>query len=314
MTKQSVNEQTAVEYLLGGLSEQETERLDELVITDHDFMIMLKALENDLIDQYVRGELTGNKLQRFKSQYLTSSKRREKVKFAQSLLPILNAPSIEESPSRAPGFRTRWFNFGVGRSAFQWGLAAIALFLLFTTGYLIFENMNLRSQFIQVKSEQSALKIREQELERELAKQKSLDNEKANELVRVRERLKQLEEQLAGSEPPDVKLIAFNLSPQTRGTNKIRQLEIPSKIDSINFNLNLEADEFSIYRVTLKNPETNEVLWRSNKAKASANTVKVTLPANLLKGQSYILEVYGILGNKNSELVSNYLFRISKQP
>src|SRR5262245_33851781 len=307
----SVNEQTAVEYLLGGLSEQETERLDELVFTDHDFMIMLKALENDLIDQYVRGELTGNKLERFKSQYLSSSIRREKVKFAQSLLPMLKEPSIEESSSSASGVRTRRFKFGVGRSTFQWGLAAVALFLLFTTGYFIFENMNLRSQFMRAKSEQSALKIREQELEKELAKQKSLDNEKSNELVQIRERLKQLEEQLAGSEPSNVKLIAFNLSPQTRGMSKIRQLDIPPKVDSITFNLDLEANDFSVYRVTLKNPQTNEVIWQSNNTKPSGNTVKVTLQANLLKNQSYIIELSGFPGN---EIVSNYQFRISKRP
>jgi hypothetical protein len=50
------NNQTSTEYLLGALPEAETERLDELSITDDEFTESLQVAETDLVDAYVLGE------------------------------------------------------------------------------------------------------------------------------------------------------------------------------------------------------------------------------------------------------------------
>src|SRR5215468_8031771 len=83
-----VEDQDVVQYLLGAASEEQTELLDRLSISDDDFACRLKALEDDLVDAYVRGELSGDTLERFRSFYLSSPLRREKVRFAQALLPL----------------------------------------------------------------------------------------------------------------------------------------------------------------------------------------------------------------------------------
>src|SRR5215471_6935099 len=75
-----------IEYLLGSLPEKEAERLDELSITDDAFVSRLNDVENDLVDAYVRGELSGEIRERFRSFYLASPKRRAKVRFAETLL------------------------------------------------------------------------------------------------------------------------------------------------------------------------------------------------------------------------------------
>ena len=85
MSDPTKNHQTSTEYLLGALPEAETERLDELSITDDEFAESLQAAEMDLVDAYVLGELTGADLERFKTHYLASPLRREKVEFAKVL-------------------------------------------------------------------------------------------------------------------------------------------------------------------------------------------------------------------------------------
>jgi len=65
MPKQPVDEQVITDYLLGALPEAETERLDELSLTDDDFIRRLKVAENDLVDAYVKGELSGGALAQF---------------------------------------------------------------------------------------------------------------------------------------------------------------------------------------------------------------------------------------------------------
>jgi len=73
------------QYLLGGLSERKAEQFDQLSITDDEFASRLSVVENNLVDAYVHDELSGETLQRFQSYYLSTPKRREKVKVARIL-------------------------------------------------------------------------------------------------------------------------------------------------------------------------------------------------------------------------------------
>ena len=56
MDQQTLSDQLITQYLLGSLSSEETERLDELSLSDDEFAVRLQAVENELIDAYVEGE------------------------------------------------------------------------------------------------------------------------------------------------------------------------------------------------------------------------------------------------------------------
>jgi hypothetical protein len=127
------------QYLLGELSLEETDRLDQLVFTDEEFAIRLQVVENDLVDAYARGHLEEPALRRFTSVYLSSPARRDKVKFAQALFKISPAPQPKRSGLQS------WFSF----PALAWQTAALAtaaLLLLFTTSWLALENRRLRAE------------------------------------------------------------------------------------------------------------------------------------------------------------------------
>src|SRR6185437_6734294 len=68
-------------YLLGSLSDAETERYDEKSFSDDDFNDLLNSVEHDLVDAYAGGELSGDELERFRTHYLASPRRRQKVDF-----------------------------------------------------------------------------------------------------------------------------------------------------------------------------------------------------------------------------------------
>src|ERR1700723_4427444 len=84
--KQVYDDQLLTRYLLGLLPEEETERLDELSIVGDDFACRLRDVENDLVDAYASGELSGETLARFQSSYLSSAEGRERVRFPEGLL------------------------------------------------------------------------------------------------------------------------------------------------------------------------------------------------------------------------------------
>lgn len=149
MNQQLYSPQEMNQYLLGSLPEVETERLDELSLTDAEFADALAAAEKDLIDAYVQDELAGAVLRRFKSHYLASPGRRAKVEFAQAFQVMAEkhqaAEAAAEDLGEAPTKRKvsdlfAAFIFGFRRPIAQWGLAAAAAVLVLAGGWLLFEN------------------------------------------------------------------------------------------------------------------------------------------------------------------------------
>src|ERR1700737_3619454 len=99
--KQEYDDRVLTRYLLGALPGEEAERFDELSIADDEFASRLSAGENDLVDAYIRGEPSGEHLEQFKSFYLSSPKRREKVTFAEALS-SLDANTATAAAQAAP--------------------------------------------------------------------------------------------------------------------------------------------------------------------------------------------------------------------
>jgi hypothetical protein len=331
------DEQLIIGYLLGALPEAETERLDELSLTDDEFAEALRAVENDLVDAYVRGELSGQRLESFKAHYLASPARREKVQLAQAFQGLADkrvmaqpkdASSVtlaraEAQKSASQGSLWRRF-FIVPRASLQWGFAVIALLLLFAGGYFMLENARLRNLVAQAQAERALLQQRERELQKQLADEQSEDAEAAKELARVRERLAQLEQQLAGTQPleekapsekRDLKVVSMTLAPAMRGGNQVPTVAVPEGTDYVDLKLELESNDFPIYQAALKDPANGQIIWRGGKIKIAraSRSVAVRLRAALLRAQNYTIELSGISSTGAAEIIGSYTFKVTAQ-
>lgn len=322
MSKQTHHDQTITQYLLGSLPEAEAERLDELSITDDEFAEALRAAENDLVDAYVRDELTGAPLEQFKSYYLASPLRRGKVEFAQAFR------GFTKRKTSRWGFVLSIFT--TPRLALQWGAAFAALALLIAGAWLVSENTRLRRQVSQTQARRDALAGREQELQKELEGQRAAHATAGQELARVREERGRIEQELqkareeqraAGrlqpSPPGGVGIASFTLAPQTRGAGQIETVSVPAKTSYVAMRLELEPDDYPAYRVALLEQSTNRTLWRSDKLAATATgdvkALGVSFRAGLLKPRAvYVLRVMGASPSGASEIVGDYSFRVVK--
>ena len=318
--KHEYDEQLLTRYLLGAVSGEEAERLDKLSISDDEFAWRLNAIENDLVDGYARGELSGDTLERFKKFYLSSPKRLEKVEFAKTLLRLNEIPAVavaQAAPKQATSSvksqdnssqgRTPWRWFGAPRLGLQWVFAGAAFVMLFAAGYLFVENERLRTQETAARNQQAALDQRTQALERELSEQRSANSGMLKELEHLRE---------AVAGPRVLEIVAALLLPQTRGIGQLPTITLPQGTDQVRLRLQLESNDFPTYRVALKDPTTNLIVWHSAKLKAKSagenEIVSMNLPASLLKQQNYTLELAGIPASGASESVSSYSFRVAR--
>ena len=316
--QQRFDDQALIRYLLGSLPEADAERLDELSISDDALAWRLNSVENDLVDAYVRGELSGNDLAKFKQSYLSSPHRLQKMEFAGALnsfdartaitanqaAPTKTGPSSEPKEKASKDLSSRrWFS--TPRLALQWGFAGSALAMMLAASYLLFENGRLRKQTSEAQGSQVALKQREQELQRQLNEQRTANAELAKGAGQLHESQPNLDQ---------LKTFSALLLPPTRGAGRIAAISVPRGTDLVVLLLTLEADDFHEYRVGLKDPGTNQVVWRSANLEAALGsadkTVSISFPARLLKQQNYVLELSGESGNGRAEFIGGYPIRV----
>ena len=88
-------------YLLGRLPEAERGRIDVQLLTDPNFYERLLAEEDDLIDEYVRNELTAEERKQFEQVFLALEERRDRLIFARSLHDRLAAEPVKQETKQA---------------------------------------------------------------------------------------------------------------------------------------------------------------------------------------------------------------------
>ena len=135
----SANYDEIKDYLLGRLDPVELRAVDLRLIEDEDFGSEAMAAEDALIESYVDGELTDDEAGLFRSNYLTTAARAQRVREFVSLRAAA-ARTPASSPQAAPGSKDDKWNlsgwlFGL-RPAMA--LAAVALVAVVGAGVWIY--------------------------------------------------------------------------------------------------------------------------------------------------------------------------------
>ena len=273
-------------YLLGLLSDEDAERIDELSIVDDDVAERLRAVENDLVDAYVRGTLAGELRDRFESIYLSSDRRWQKVEFARSF-----HSTFDRAAEPADTHKT----------SFVWRFEAVAALLLLACGALLYQDVRLRSGLNEAQQVSARLSDRAHDLEQQLR------NPRASDASAVKA-------PASSSPAPALPSIALVLLPQTRATGPIATLAVPQGIDRVPFELRLESNDFPRYQAALRDPGTNRIIWRSDRMAArsadNVSTVHLVVPASVLKPQHYAIELDGLTAAGGAELAGSYAFQV----
>jgi hypothetical protein len=343
MSKQLDDAQTLTQYLLGSLSAAETERLDELSVADDEVAEALKSVENDLIDAYVQDELDEAARAQFKTYYLASSMRRERVAFAQAFQAqaekSLTSPATtawaetatESQTEVAPGRKGRSIfsalGFDVSRRAWAWGAVVAASALVVVGAWLIFNNVRRQQQPAQTEARRNEPEQQAPEAQKESAEQRTAAAQPPDERARA-ERESSAQEQTRPDQQPVAEqqravrkpspkgaggIASFILVPQVRGASRMPAISIPTDADHVVIRLRLEPNEFTTYRVSLLDETGSQTLWRSSRLRARANAngkiLSLSLHAHLLRSRAvYLLRVT----NDAGEIVDDYPLRVMK--
>jgi hypothetical protein len=330
--KELISDEQLVNYLLGLLTEEEAERLDEASIADDDVAARLNIVEHDLVDAYVMETLDQDTRRRFEACYLTSPRRREKVKFARRFLTAVDrasaAPVAPPVVAQARSERVRRFPVGhnVGRriavgSRYNWPLLATAASVVLACGVLV-NDLQLRQGLNRARRLGSDNDRRAEMLTRQL-------DQARHENIEIAESLERARAAASNEQPPVNAPLAVSgsglasataratvLFPETRSIGQVPKVEVAASADSVPFELRLESNEFTQYRVVLKDPDTDTIVWRSAVIRARSIPpafVSLVVPASVLESRHYSFELSGIDRAGHQTTTGTYALQIDRR-
>jgi hypothetical protein len=272
------NEQETIRrYLLGQTPPEDSSRLEERLLTDGEFYQELLIVEDELIDQYLSGELSEPDRKSFAPHFLLLPERQQKLRFARSLKKYVssvgtvqphesiatNEPSevaaevAETLPKKRPFFSFLPF----GNPIVSYALAAAILLIVGGTSWVVFERWRTPAP------------------------------------------------RVAGRG-----LVVVLTPGLTRDDGEIKKIAIPPGTDTVQLQLQIAStDQYQSYRALLQTTEGVEKL-KANDLKATSIGTSVVVPvqltAGLLTRGDYYVKLSGLTPSGEYEDVGRYSFRV----
>jgi len=306
---ETAREDRAIRYLLGKMSELEENQFEAQYFADDDLFEEMVGLENELIDSYVRGELSDSERQQFEHGYLTAPASRENLRFAKA---FAGCPSKVNGKIAVSGLRSvTERNSPPVPATRAWPVrvtfAAMLLVAIVSVSWMVVANRRLHHEIDQMRAQQARLPREESGLPQQSAelsaqpRDKTLDGEQEQRIANVR--------------PPGPDIIALALSPGLdRSTDGPKKLVISPATLLVQLQLYLERDDYPSYSASLETAEGAQV-WKKNGLKRHPGrgaTVPVILgiPASVLQGNDYLVRLTGVAANGKVEEVEDYRFLV----
>ncbi len=97
-----------------------------------------------------------------------------------------------------------------------------------------------------------------------------------------------------------------------RAEGKMPELNLPKNASGANLQLNLESQDYKIYRVEIVNPDGNLIL-KNNNLKAKNSKINLFISAQKLRRGDYIIKLSALNPQNENESVADYSFRINRK-
>lgn len=340
MPAEAKDEKQIISYLLGELSEAEQSQVEERFLRDAEYLATVRAVEDDLIDDYIRGELSTRAQARVENYLAASPRNRRKLEFARELSNVLDETpaaagvTAAERQEKVSWWATLAALFRAPGRAFQFATVALAAALALVGLWLLLDRRQAHTQLARLQAERQDGRRREEGLQQEAAAERARRDELARQLEGEREQRLRVEEQAeqlrrereradlsrksAAREAPapsQASIATFVLTPGlTRSSGEPKKLIVPRGSRLMRLQLDLEAgDEHGSYRAELRSAGGNLVWSRDVTPRRAGASVTLDLPAARLASGEHELTLRGRVGDRRFEDIGYYYFSIVKR-
>ena len=289
------NDDKITRYFLGELSTDEAEHFDRECFSDSTFAELVFVVEDELIDRYVRNELSDADRERFEQFYLTTVARRSRVAMATRLNLTMNSATSE----KAKPFESHsiWQRLTPNRAFTRYAFATLTLALVVIAVWLLIRNSNKE----QVAQTNPPINVASPVNSPTPSSSPSPASPAPTGTP-------------AGQEPTSqLATVVYTLVPGTQREVDAgeRVIKLSPQTKTVELRLVIQDQVQPPYEVKLETVEGESVLVRRGLKPVAANggqVVIVRVPASLFEARDYVGRVVGRTGNA----APSYTFRVMK--
>jgi hypothetical protein len=278
-------------YLLGSLTGARLEEVEIRLLSDASFREELQAVQDELIDSYAFGALSWRERRKFKSRFLITPERAEKLRFARAMKAYVGGAGPEESGESSGRLRRLRLLRQLARHKLLFAASVVAC-LLVAAAFLVFFIKARRDEAVRASIER-AERIRAEvglEVER-WTKRPPLDFARSTPVVELR-----LSPGLTRGAPNTRRIILT-------GAREIAQIKLElseRRFDSYDAAL-LTSDEALVFSVSGLRPE-NE---------GGDRVLIIRIPAKSLKAGDYEFRLHGMSTAGDTGDAGSYSFQVA---
>ena len=332
MAAEPNSEKLIAQYLLGELGEEQQVEIEDRAFSDPEFLASVTAVENDLIDEYVREQMPAAERRRFESRFLASESRRKRVEFARALTHLLAETRVTERETRKVSATPRSWRAALAafieglNPAGRIALTAATLLILVGGAWLITQTLTLRSQLTRLQAQQQSQQNDRDTLQRQVETERRRSEELAAQLNQEKQQRAQTDESLRRlsetvnqpSEAPRSIIASLMLLPGiSRGDNTQPKLILPPNANVARLHIGIEPEEdYRRFGVELRTASGRPVWMRDGltaRSSRGGRSIRLTLPASALLPGEYELRLKGVPETGSPEDVGFYYFQVMKR-
>ena len=308
-----MSEENLKKYFLGKLSEAENERFEEEIALSEELTEQANIVESELVDDYLRDNLSASDSKLFEAIYLTTEARREKLRLANSLWKIANEQKTNEIiTAKTPNLF--WQNWNAWRVAF----AGFATILLVGAVFFFWLNSRGKEEIVRQENTNQTPPPKAENRNIQPLENGNLVNQNAN----ISTNSNSPKNKNASPtptpkttptpkpvEPSAPALASFVLLPGTLRDEGEQFIKIAPNATKINLRLNLpkDATKYQTYIATIKTADSETVFTSPN-----LKSLNFTLSANKLENRTYIIFLEGQNAQNPAESIAEYTFRVRR--
>jgi len=290
-------------YLLGQSDAGERSAVERRLMTDREYLEALTRTEEEMIDEYARGNFDAHEKEMFESLFLNVPERREKIAFARAFNRYVarhpRAPSSKE-PGILPA--SVW-----QRITTVVALATVILLALLS-GFVYRRFVQARADLAAVEAQRNASETRERAAAEKLKEQQKRNDELEHEIATFR--------QPPPSATPDLFTLALT-SGWTRGSGSVPTAKLSPALKRVSLELAVASEShYGRYSTELQTVEGKTMWTRGplhSQRDSGREVVTISIAASGLPQGDYLVMLNGVTTDGSSEKVGSYYFKVVKR-
>lgn len=312
-------------YFLGDLSKEEEIKLEEEFFADDEKYLQFEATQNDLIDAYVKKQLSLEEQKKFEKYLKASPGLRKRVEIAQAL--ALHIAEITDSKTESKEIESTnlsisWWKafistFTLFNPKFVFATSTILVFLLALT-WAVFEQQRLKQL---IEKQQNQLSIEKQQYQqKEVVLSEKIKSEQENaskiqeKVTDLEKQIDDLKQQLAKNYLPKLPLVSFELDQsgnRSIGGGETKVLKLSEKTEQlVQLKIKTLYTLSEVNKVVLKHGDN--ISWQpsslKNSIKQSKGFLIVEIPSKNFNNNIHTLEITYSSGSPKP-----YIFSVKKE-